>query len=147
MTNKDVINYFLEILSSGGLKIIEDDKEYTIYKQGIKLIIAGTRTFNDYEFIKNNIMKIKNPIKEIVSGNSNRVDKLGEKFAKENNIELKIFKADWDNLGKKAGPIRNQEMANYADVALIFWDGISPGSKSMINEMKKIGKPIKVIKI
>lgn len=35
---------------------------------------------------------------------------------------------DW-SLGKGAGHKRNTQMAEYADGAIIFWDGKSKGSK------------------
>ena len=59
----------------------------------------------------------------------------------------KIFTADWDKHGRAAGPIRNREMAEYADFLLAFWDGRSRGTKSMINEMYKLAKPVKIVKI
>lgn len=145
MTNKEVVKFFLNFTN---LKVItEDGKEYNYYNKGMKLIIAGTRTFDNYEYLKEIISKINNPISEIISGHSKGADLLGEKYAKENKIKLTIFEADWNNLGKSAGPIRNKKMAEYCDCAIIFWDGESRGSKSMIEEMKKINKPFKIIKI
>lgn len=36
-------------------------------------------------------------------------------------------------------------MAEYADAAIVFWDGKSRGAKNMIDEMKKLGKPVKLV--
>ena len=49
--------------------------------------------------------------------------------------------AQWDLYGRAAGPIRNAQMADYADAAIIIWDGKSPGSLNMIKEVKKVNKP------
>ena len=110
----------------------------------MKLIIAGSRTFKNYEFLKENLKEIKG-ISEIISGGAIGADRLGEKWAKENNISLRIFNADWSSFGRKAGVIRNNSMALYCDEAIIFWDGKSRGSKNMIDRMKEFNKPYKVI--
>ena len=47
-------------------------------------------------------------------------------------FEVKIIQADWQKYGKRAGPIRNKEMADYADTLIAFWDGQSRGTKNMI---------------
>ena len=61
---------------------------------------------------------------------------MAARFAKENNIPFKEFRADWGKHGRAAGPIRNQEMADFVkngDCLLIaFWDYESRGTRSMI---------------
>ena len=109
----------------------------------IKVIIAGTRDFNDYAFLKKNVdyfLQGINPNSEeieIVSGNARGADKLGERYAKEHNLPVKLFPANWDKYGKRAGYLRNQEMANYSDVLIAFWDEKSKGTKHMIDIAKK----------
>ena len=109
----------------------------------IKVIIAGTRDFNDYSFLKKNLdyflqgINPNNEEIEIVSGNARGADKLGERYAKEHNLPVKLFPANWDKYGKRAGYLRNQEMANYADVLIAFWDEKSKGTKHMIDIAKK----------
>ncbi len=35
------------------------------------------------------------------------------------------FAADWNKYGKKAGPVRNRKMADYAEALIAVWDGKS----------------------
>lgn len=101
----------------------------------MKVIIAGSRSFNDYSLLYNVCyfeLSIYNNI-EIVSGGARGADSLGEKFAHDNNYKLKVFPAKWDKYGKRAGYLRNREMAQYADVLIAFWDGESKGTKHMID--------------
>ncbi len=49
--------------------------------------------------------------------------------------------AEWGKHGNSAGPIRNREMAKYADMAIVLWDGYSPGAKNMVEEMRRLNKP------
>lgn len=112
----------------------------------MKLIIAGTRTFTDYTLLREKVLEyIGNRSVEIVSGTASGADKLGERFAKEFGFAVKRFPADWDKHGKAAGPIRNEEMANYATDCLVFWDGESRGTKSMINLANVYHLNLKVI--
>ena len=115
----------------------------------MKVIIAGGRFFNDYELLKESCDKIlsNTPLIEIVSGTAKGADTLGERYAKENYLEVTKFPADWDKFGKSAGYRRNADMAIYADSLIAFWDGESKGTKSMIH-LAKVGKlNIRVIKI
>ena len=111
----------------------------------MKVIIAGGRDFDNYDLLANTISdfeKEHGKITEVVSGTARGADILGESYANINNIAIKKFYPDWDNLGKRAGYVRNTEMAAYAkrnDGFLIaFWDGKSKGTKHMIDYAKKI---------
>lgn len=70
-------------------------------------------------------------ITEVVSGTCHGIDKLGEEWAGKNGVHVEPFPAMWKVHGKSAGPIRNGEMARYADALILVWDGRSRGSASM----------------
>lgn len=114
----------------------------------MKVIIAGSRNFNDYDLLKVNITRILQSIEgiEIVSGTARGADQLGEQYAKEFKLTIKRFPADWDKHGKAAGYIRNEEMAIYANVLIAFWDGVSKGTKHMIDLATKHGLTIHIIR-
>ena len=106
----------------------------------MNIVIAGSRDFNDYELLELTITKwaeeqteLKQEDITIISGNARGADKLGERFAKEYSLKLKVYPADWNQYGKSAGYIRNKIMASVSDVAFIFWDGQSKGTKHMID--------------
>ena len=79
---------------------------------------------------------------EVVSGACTGVDQSGEEWAKFYNIPIKQFKPDWDKFGKRAGPIRNSQMAAYGDILLLIWDGRSRGSYNMKTQMQALEKPV-----
>lgn len=114
----------------------------------MKIIIAGGRNFNQKGMMKR--VMIQHGISsedEIVSGHCpTGADALGEELAKYFNAKVKLFPADWNKYGKSAGPKRNAQMAEYADKAIVFWDGKSAGSRNMIGEMKKRNKHVQIIK-
>ena len=118
-------------------------------KELFKVIVAGGREFNDYILLEEKLDKILSkrlPDVEIVSGTARGADALGESYAHKNKLPIKQFPADWNKYGKAAGPIRNKQMAEYADACIVFWDGKSRGTKSMINLATEQGIPIRVIK-
>ena len=105
-----------------------------------KVIIAGSRDFKDYAFLKKMVDKLYlNGDIEIVSGGAQGADSLGERYAKEKGYTIKRFPANWELYGKSAGPIRNRQMAVYADHLIAFPVGVSKGTSSMINEAGKLG--------
>ena len=110
----------------------------------MKVIIAGTRDFNDYHAVKSTVARTCWDLTEVVSGGASGADALGEEYARHNGIPVKIFKADWSQHGKAAGPIRNREMATYADALIAFWDGVSKGTMNMIQEARNAGLKVYV---
>lgn len=107
----------------------------------MKLIVAGSREFNNYELLKQQLIPYISGITEIVSGTAKGADRLGERFANEYKIPIKRFPADWSNLGKSAGYIRNELMAKYADYLIVFRVNKSKGSTHMYNlGIKYLGK-------
>ena len=115
------------------------------YEVKYKWIVAGSRTFQNYPLLCKELDKIKDQIGEIVCGEARGADTLGRTYAYDNDIIIKSYPADWERYGKSAGFIRNEEMAAYADKAIIFWDGKSVGSKDMIDKMEKLGKEVRVV--
>lgn len=78
---------------------------------------------------------------QIVSGTADGADQLGEYYAHMRGLEIKRFPADWKKHGKSAGPIRNIEMGEYADMLVAFINNNSKGSTHMLKYMKSVHKP------
>ena len=122
----------------------------TIMNKPEIVIIAGSRSFNDYDLMKRKMdyylsnTELHNV--EIVSGTANGADKMGERYALESNIKLTKMPADWDKFGKSAGYIRNSAMAEYSTHCVVFWDGVSKGTKHMIDLAKKSNLTLRVVK-
>lgn len=107
----------------------------------MKIIIAGSRTFNDHDFIVGCLEKTEFDITEIVSGCAKGVDTVAIQIGEVLDIPVAKFPADWETYGRRAGPVRNSEMGKYADGGIVIWDGKSKGSANMISCLKKLGKP------
>lgn len=113
----------------------------------MKVIIAGGRDFNKGNVMRSTANKylLEEKVSEMVCGMARGADTVGRFWAEERGIPVAEFHAKWGELGRKAGPIRNEEMGRYADALVAFWDGKSRGTRHMINFMKSLGKPYMVL--
>lgn len=124
----------------------------------MKVVIAGSRTIKDYDIVAEAVEQSGFDISTVISGCAWGVDKLGEEWAGNNNVSVIQCPADWSNLkhprcsirygrnGKPynalAGMIRNEEMADKCDAAIIIWDGVSKGSMNMYELAVARGKQV-----
>ena len=106
----------------------------------MRVIVAGGRDFKNWELLCETLNEKKDLIDEVVCGEAWGADRFGKTWAMTNNVPVKSFPAQWDKYGRAAGPIRNKEMAEYADYLIAFWDGKPRGTRNMIETMKKLGK-------
>jgi hypothetical protein len=113
----------------------------------MKVIISGSRSFEDYELLKKENKAFLEGLEEveIVSGVAMGADMLGIKYAREMNYGIKKFPANWERHGRSAGIKRNYEMACYANALICFWDGKSRGTANMIEVARKRGLTVKVV--
>lgn len=126
-----------------------------VYHNKTPIIIAGGRDFNDIRKMSLTIKtfcrerNLKSTDIQIVSGGAKGADSLGEYFAKFHNIEIKQFLPDWKRYSKLAGFQRNEQMAQYVSSmnggCIVFWDGVSNGSKHMIKMAKEYNLDYKVV--
>lgn len=110
----------------------------------MKVIIAGSRNFNDYQAMIATIHESGFDVTEVVSGKASGADTLGERYALERKIPVKEFPALWDLYGKGAGPIRNGQMADYAEALIAFPIGESRGTRNMIAQAMAKGLKVYV---
>ena len=115
-----------------------------------KLIIAGSREYNNYDEVKSQLHRLASNELDpyavsVVSGTARGADAMGAAVARELGVQLYEFPADWNQYGKRAGFLRNEQMGHFADGLLGFFDGQSRGTKHMIEFMKTLGKPVRII--
>lgn len=114
----------------------------------VRVIIAGSREFDNYQLLEqicDELLKGKEV--NILCGMARGTDMLGFRYAKERGYKILKYFANWNKYGMAAGPIRNKEMANNADMLVAFWDEKSKGTKNMINIAKRKNLKVIVIKI
>lgn len=125
----------------------------TLSNNEIILGIIGTRYYNDYEQLENQLdimFPSDGPVKisTIVSGGARGADALAERYAKERGIKLIVHRAEWDKHASKyiAAYTRNKEIVNDCDQIVAFWDGKSTGTKMTIGIAKKNNVPVTIFR-
>lgn len=129
----------------------------------LRTIIAGSRRGISYQNVCDAMDACGWTPTEIVSGKAAGADTFGEWWAIKNKIPIKEFPAKWadishvdaiikhDRFGRKydarAGIRRNHEMGDYADALVACWDGVSRGTKDMIDYATKKGLKVFVWKV
>lgn len=116
------------------------------------VIVAGSRSFSDmslmYKKLDYYLQKQEKVL--IIHGGAKGADTCAAMYAKDRNIETKVFLPDWEKYGKKAGILRNMEMFEYASQfqnrgCVVFWDGKSRGTKNDIKLSEKYNVPLRIV--
>jgi SLOG family YspA-like protein len=112
----------------------------------MKLVIAGSRTFTNYQLLCQTLAPDRHRITAVIHGGARGADQLGFRWAVRHHVRSRCFAADWERFGKVAGVRRNHQMAQAGDLLIAFWDERSAGTRHMISCMQQLGKPVVVIR-
>jgi len=117
----------------------------------MKVIIAGPRTIYDTGLVRRAVVESGFEITELVSGCASGIDQAAlDVAAIDGWPEPMRFKAVWrkpdgsTDIG--AGIKRNLLMAQYADALIAIWDGVSTGTKNMIDTAYKLGLKVFILR-
>lgn len=107
----------------------------------MKLAIIGSRTISNINIER----YIPEGVCEIVSGGASGIDALAKEYAIKHKIKYTEFFPNYAQFKKGAPLKRNEEIAQYADIAIAFWNKKSKGTKHTIQCFTLLKKPIKII--
>jgi hypothetical protein len=98
----------------------------------MKVVICGSRNLQNYQLVEEAVTRSGFEISIVLSGGSRGVDRIGIAFARNHHHPVQVFMPEWERLGKRAGMVRNREMAQAAEAVIAIWDGKSRGTRNMI---------------
>ena len=107
----------------------------------MRLAIIGSRSIKQITMEK----YVSEDVKEIVSGGAKGIDAIAREFAHTKGIAYTEFLPKYHMYGRAAPLKRNEEIANYADQVLAFWDGSSRGTAHTVELFKKLEKEVTVV--
>lgn len=116
----------------------------------LRVLVTGSRDFVDRDLARQaivwaaNVAGVENPADvTVVHGAARGADMVLAELAESFGCVVEAHPARWEELGKKAGPVRNQEMAALgADVCLAFPLPGSRGTLHCMQEAAKVGIPV-----
>lgn len=107
----------------------------------IRIAVIGSRRYARLDLVRAFIVSLA-PQSVIVSGGAPGVDSAAAEAAVEAGLKTLVFPADWDGLGRQAGPIRNAEIVANADRVVAFWDGLSHGTTNTV--LQAVGRRLPI---
>lgn len=117
----------------------------------MRLLITGDRKWTDYDMVKRGIerqMRIE-PIEVVIHGGAAGADTLAGEVAASLGIPVLVFAAQWDQYGRAAGPVRNQQMLDVGlPTHVLAFHPFLPASKGtadMIRRARKAGLPVTIV--
>lgn len=110
----------------------------------MKVAVIGSRTASK-SALPLLLKYIPEDTSEIVSGGAAGVDTMAEEVAKALSLPVRVFEPDYATYGKNAPLKRNEQIVDYADYVLAFWDVESHGTGFTVAECIKRGKPFRIV--
>ena len=108
----------------------------------MKIAIVGSRNITLSE---SEISEFISKGDEIISGGAMGVDHSAAEYANKFGLKLTEILPRYETYGRAAPIIRNREIVDSADKIIVFWDGKSKGSLSVIKYAEKRSKECQVI--
>lgn len=125
----------------------------------MRILVCGSRDWDDFGYFKSAVaanllgwrsLAGDDPDFVIIEGGARGADAAAAEFAHTWCCDHDQFTADWENFGKAAGPIRNQQMLDEGtpDLVLAFVNkplAESRGTADMVSRAIKAGVPVYVV--
>lgn len=107
----------------------------------MKVLVCGGRDYDDYSTVKHVLDHVhsRREIKILIHGAARGADLLGERWAKENEIEYRGYPAKWKKQRNAAGPIRNRRMLDEECPNMVVAFPGGTGTADMIEAAKAAG--------
>jgi hypothetical protein len=101
-----------------------------------RILVCGGRDYTDRAAVCASLdsLHAEHRFSVLIANGAKGADTLAAEWASERGIPTEIFMAEWNRLGRKAGPIRNQRMLveGKPDLVVAF-----PGGKGTVNMMAR----------
>lgn len=109
----------------------------------MKVAVVGSRNLK----VDNLGKYLPDNVTELVSGGAKGIDSCAREYAQKKQIKLTEFLPEYNRYKKGAPLKRNEQIVDYADMVIAFWDSKSRGTKYTIAACQKLGKAIKIVLI
>jgi len=107
----------------------------------MKIAVVGSRSLTNIDIER----YILDDADEIVSGGACGADLCAAEYAVRKGLKLTEFLPQYERYGRAAPIVRNKQIVDHADKIIVFWDGFSRGTMSVIEYARRRGKPLEVI--
>jgi len=112
----------------------------------MRVLITGGRSYDDQDRLERALDELhsKHGFTSLMHGDASGADRLAGQWAVSRGVLVEAYAADWKNLGRIAGPIRNKKMLEEKPDLVVAFPG-GKGTADMISKAKKSGCDIVLV--
>ena len=106
------------------------------------VLVCGGRDYQDRDALERTMVRlaeIHGPFTQVIHGGARGADRLAGEWGIRHRILVRQFPAQWDKNGKKAGPIRNQQMLDEGKPDLVIAFPGGSGTADMVRRARAAG--------
>jgi hypothetical protein len=108
-----------------------------------RIAIVGSREYPRLDAVRDFVQTLSLTV-TVVTGGAPGVDQAAERAARGHGLKVRVYRPDWEKLGRAAGLVRNSTMVLESDEVVAFWDGMSRGTLDTIRKARTAAKPVRV---
>jgi len=107
----------------------------------VRLLACGGRYYADADLVGIVLDRLhkETPISILIHGSAAGADRLADAWAKRAGVPVDRYPADWLNLGRAAGPVRNQLMINEGKPEMVIAFPGGAGTRDMVDRARRAG--------
>jgi hypothetical protein len=115
----------------------------------VRVLVCGGRDFDDRDTLNATLDELhrERGFTLLIAGGARGADSLAEAWAIAAGVPCKVYMADWENLGRKAGPIRNEQMLAEGRPELVVAFPGGRGTAHMVRIAREAGVEVEVIEV
>ena len=113
-----------------------------------RIMVSGSRGWTNEEKVRSELDRLHEEIGpfELMHGGAQGPDNFAYWWALEHeDVVGRSFLPNYQEHGKAAPHVRNDKMLDRADRVIAFWNGVSRGTKSVIDKARKRGLEVEVV--
>lgn len=110
------------------------------------VLACGSRGWCDFQAVRDRLASFVDVHTTVFHGGAAGADRHVSAACVELGLDCYAFPPRYDEHGKAAPHVRNDQMLAQADLVVAFWDGKSRGTKSVIDKAEKLGIPVEVVR-
>lgn len=110
--------------------------------------VIGSRTWTDVAAVEECVRTLVEHGVTVATGCAmHGVDAMVRDACKRLGVEPRVFRANWNAVGRRAGPLRNKQLVAAADEVIAFRRaGPSPGTDSAVAWARRLEKPCQIVR-
>ena len=110
----------------------------------MRVLVCGGRHYQYFGTVWRvlNAMNRETPITAIITGGCSGADTFAEEWARNGNVPVEVYKADWYTYERAAGPIRNAKMLAEGKPDLVLQFPGGAGTADMVRRARAAGVPV-----